>query len=59
MVMVCSNGDTAAQNNIYSIVCSWNNSERQMHIMCRTSTASAGNFRLNYICYLNKEEYSI
>lgn len=59
MVMVCSNGDTAAQNNIYSITCAWNNSEKKMHIMCYTSTASSGNFRLNYICYLNKKEYKI
>lgn len=52
MIMVCSNGDAAAQNNIYSIVCTWNNVNKEMNVMCHVSTASSGNMRLNYICYL-------
>lgn len=54
MVMACSNGDTAAQNNIYSIACAWNNVTKEMNVMCHVSAASTGSVRLNYICYLTK-----
>lgn len=51
--IVCSNGDAEAQNNIYSILSSWNGSTKTMNLMFLTSSNISGNVRINYTILAN------